>query len=57
MFEVQAYIGNYRKGGFTSYAEAAEHARQMVAETGQPHRVYEMVLRCMFTVDSLKPRG
>lgn len=47
MFEVHAYIGRYRKTGFTSYQDAAEHAREMVRLTGQPHCVYETIRRCI----------
>lgn len=47
MFEVRAYVGDYRKGGFLSYKEAADHANEKVKETGQTHIVNEIVMRCI----------
>jgi len=50
MFEVRAYVGPYRKGGFLSLEEAVRHADKLTLEEGQPHLVYELTMRHMATV-------
>lgn len=47
MFEVRAYVGDYRKGGFLSYKEAADHAQDKADADGQPYVVNEIVMRCI----------
>lgn len=47
MFEVRAYIGSYRKGGFVSYEDAARHAQEKADADGQPYWVSEIIDRCL----------
>lgn len=50
MFEVRAYVGPSRKGGFLSLEEAVDYADKLTLEEGQPHIVYELVMKHMATV-------
>jgi len=56
MFEVRAYVGPYRKGGFLSLKEATDHADKLTSEEGQPHIVYELTMKHMSTVNHAKAK-
>lgn len=55
MFEIRAYVGQYRESGFTSYGDAARRAQELANKEGQPFIVNEIVLRCI--IKSEKPNG